>query len=89
MLLLPHFPFSRVSAPRPQWRSLEKAGWLLLDVRPPEEVQRVSVLRSVAVPLFVTDPDTSLSGFLKQATTYFAGAWRDAPLIPIRDNVPI
>lgn len=31
----------------PEWRALEKEGWVLLDVRPPEEVERV---RNAAPP---------------------------------------
>lgn len=66
-------------------------GWTLLDVRPPFEADKVQqtqcgciltcawsqvpVEGAVAVPMFVMDPDTSMSGMLKQATAFGMGGW--------------
>lgn len=50
-----------------QWREYEKAGWVLLDVRPAEEVAVVAPLRSVNVPLYISDPDRSPGALLRQA----------------------
>ena len=51
-----------------EWRALEAKGWVLLDVRPKEEVARAAVRNSINVPLFVVDDDPSLAGRLKQLT---------------------
>lgn len=49
--------------------------WVLLDVRPPEEVKKGRVPSSVTVPLFVVDDDLSVGGILKQMSAFGMGGW--------------
>jgi rhodanese-related sulfurtransferase len=58
-----------------EWRALESAGWVLLDVRRAEEVSRAAVKSSVCVPLFEVDDDRSLFGLLKQWADLGTGGW--------------
>mmetsp|Transcript_13371 Transcript_13371/g.25528 ORF Transcript_13371/g.25528 Transcript_13371/m.25528 type:complete len:265 (+) Transcript_13371:113-907(+) len=55
--------------------NLIQNGWTLLDVRPPEEVQKGAVENAVEVPLFVIDDDTSPGGLLKQMSAFGMGGW--------------
>ena len=55
--------------------SSSQNGWTLLDVRPPEEVQKGAVENAVEVPLFVIDDDTSPGGLLKQMSAFGMGGW--------------
>ncbi|QDZ23809.1 rhodanese-like domain-containing protein [Chloropicon primus] len=50
-------------------------GWVLLDVRPPEETNKGHIEGSVEVPLFVTDDDMSPGGLLKQMSAFGMGGW--------------
>jgi rhodanese-related sulfurtransferase len=54
---------------------LMKAGWVLLDVRPPNEVEKVPIAGAVAVPLFVADPANDPGTLLKKAATFGTGGW--------------
>ena len=58
-----------------EWRALESAGWVLLDVRRAEEASRAAVKSSVRVPLFEVDDDRSLFGLLKQWADFGTGGW--------------
>ena len=53
---------------------LEK-GWVVLDVRPPNEVDKGKIDGAVQVPLFVVDDDTSPGGLLKQMSAFGMGGW--------------
>ena len=55
--------------------SLLTNGWVLLDVRPPEEVTKGEIEGAVEVPLFVTDDDMSPGGLLKQMSAFGMGGW--------------
>lgn len=55
--------------------NLMQDGWVLLDVRPPNESEKVAVVGAVEVPLFYPDPDTSLGGLLKKSTAFGMGGW--------------
>eukprot|EP00879_Flechtneria_rotunda_P000980 GHRR01001114.1.p1 GENE.GHRR01001114.1~~GHRR01001114.1.p1 ORF type:complete len:330 (+),score=116.40 GHRR01001114.1:142-990(+) len=50
-------------------------GWVLLDVRPPGEVNKVAVTAAVDVPLYVEDPSNSPASLLKKAATIGTGGW--------------
>jgi rhodanese-related sulfurtransferase len=52
-----------------------KEGWVLLDVRPQEEIAKAKVVGAVEVPLFVKDDDMSPAGLLKQASNFGMGGW--------------
>ncbi|KAI7843205.1 hypothetical protein COHA_003187 [Chlorella ohadii] len=52
-----------------------KEGWVLLDVRPAEEIAKAKVVGAVEVPLFVKDDDMSPAGLLKQASNFGMGGW--------------
>ncbi|GBF97284.1 hypothetical protein Rsub_09975 [Raphidocelis subcapitata] len=54
---------------------LMKEGWVLLDVRPPTEVEKVSIDGAVAVPLFVPETRSDLASLLKRASTWGTGGW--------------
>eukprot|EP00878_Enallax_costatus_P009789 GHUV01010222.1.p1 GENE.GHUV01010222.1~~GHUV01010222.1.p1 ORF type:complete len:181 (+),score=49.42 GHUV01010222.1:69-545(+) len=50
-------------------------GWVLLDVRPPGEVDKVGVKGAVSVPLYVEDPSNGLSSLIKKMATISTGGW--------------
>lgn len=50
-------------------------GWVLLDVRPPSEVNKVSVQGAVNVPLFVEDTSNSISSLLARGSAWGTGGW--------------
>jgi len=55
---------------------LMKEGWVFLDVRLPEQVEKGAVQGAVEVPLFVLDNDMSPYGLIKQwAVVGTAGWW--------------
>jgi len=49
--------------------------WVLLDVRPEEEVDNGEIPGSVCVPLFEVDDDLSPQGLLKQMSAFGMGGW--------------
>ncbi|KAL4425370.1 hypothetical protein ABPG75_009386 [Micractinium tetrahymenae] len=52
-----------------------KDGWVLLDVRPPNEVANAKLVGAVEVPLFVPDDEISVANFLKQYANFGMGGW--------------
>jgi len=54
---------------------LMQQGWVLLDVRPPSETEKVPIKGAVAVPLFVADPANDPGTLLKKAATFGTGGW--------------
>jgi hypothetical protein len=50
-------------------------GWVLLDIRPPGETQKVGIIGAVTVPLYVEDPSNSFSSLLKKSATIGTGGW--------------
>jgi rhodanese-related sulfurtransferase len=50
-------------------------GWVLLDVRPPGETDKVALLDAVNVPLFVEDPENSFGSLMKKAAAVSTGGW--------------
>jgi rhodanese-related sulfurtransferase len=50
-------------------------GWVLLDVRPPNEVARVSIEGAVAVPLFLPETRNDVASLMKRASTWGTGGW--------------
>lgn len=50
-------------------------GWVLLDVRPPSEVEKVGVKGAVSVPLYLEDPSNSVGSLIKKAATVSTGGW--------------
>jgi len=50
-------------------------GWVLLDVRPPTETQKVSIVGAVQVPLFLPETRNDLPSVLKRASTWGTGGW--------------
>lgn len=49
--------------------------WVLLDVRPPNEVARARIRGALNVPLYIPDDDSSLGGLSKKAAAYLMGGW--------------
>lgn len=54
---------------------LMKEGWVLLDVRPPNEVAKVAIEGAVAVPLFLSETRNDPANLLKRASTWGTGGW--------------
>jgi rhodanese-related sulfurtransferase len=50
-------------------------GWVLLDTRPPNEIEKAQLLNAIEVPLFVVDDETSINNLIKQATALGMGGW--------------
>ena len=50
-------------------------GWVLLDVRPPQEIEKAQLLNAVEVPLFIVEDDSSIGTLIKQATALGMGGW--------------
>ncbi|KAL4515838.1 hypothetical protein Ndes2526A_g00541 [Nannochloris sp. 'desiccata'] len=50
-------------------------GWVVLDTRPPNEIEKAQLLNVVEVPLFVVDDETSVNNLIKQATALGMGGW--------------
>ncbi len=55
--------------------TLASEGWILLDTRPPTEVEKAQLLNAVEIPLFVVDDEASISNLIKQATALGMGGW--------------
>ncbi|KAK9847231.1 hypothetical protein WJX84_005305 [Apatococcus fuscideae] len=54
---------------------LMQDGWVLLDVRPQEEITKAKLSGSEEVPLFVQDEDMSPVGLAKKASALSMGGW--------------
>lgn len=54
---------------------LVKEGWVLLDVRPTPEVEKVGIPGSVAVPLFLPDTRMELGSLLANYAAFGTGGW--------------
>lgn len=50
-------------------------GWVLLDVRPPGETEKVALPDAVNVPLFVEDTSSGFGSFMKKAAAVSTGGW--------------
>lgn len=55
--------------------SLMKDGWILLDVRPPEETNIARIEGAVEIPLFLVDDEISVRNLFKQALAFGMGGW--------------
>ncbi|KAG2498522.1 hypothetical protein HYH03_003773 [Edaphochlamys debaryana] len=56
-------------------KTLLSEGWVLLDVRPPNQVAKARIVDAVEVPTYMEDPSTSLSTFIKNSTAFGMGGW--------------
>ncbi|KAK9827948.1 hypothetical protein WJX74_011026 [Apatococcus lobatus] len=54
---------------------LMQDGWVLLDVRPKEEIAKAKLSGAEEVPLFVRDEDISPVGLAKKASALSMGGW--------------
>lgn len=52
-----------------------KEGWVLLDVRPPNEVEKAGVAGAVNVPLYVPESWDSVGNLIKHSTAIGMGGW--------------
>ena len=52
-----------------------QSGWTVLDVRPQEEAETVSVKGAVDVPLFEVDDSMDVGSLLKQMSAFGMGGW--------------
>lgn len=55
--------------------TLASEGWILLDTRPPNEIEKAQLLNAVEIPLFVVDDESSITNLIKQATALGMGGW--------------
>lgn len=58
-----------------QLQDMLKEGWLLLDVRPPEQVARAKVQGSLEVPVYILKEDYSPYGLYQEAAAWGLGGW--------------
>lgn len=58
-----------------QAADLVKDGWVLLDVRPPEEIAKAGVKGAVEVPLFVVEESNDITSLLKKSSAFGMGGW--------------
>jgi len=56
-------------------KSMIEGGWTVLDVRPAEEQEVVSVKGAVEVPLFEVDDSMDIGSLLKQMSAFGMGGW--------------
>lgn len=54
---------------------INSEGWILVDVRPPSEVERAAVKGSVRAPLYVPEAFDSLPNLMKHASWFGMGGW--------------
>jgi rhodanese-related sulfurtransferase len=59
----------------PEAAALMKEGWIVVDVRPPNETEIARIRGAVEVPLFVVDDEASFGNFIKQAMAFGMGGW--------------
>jgi rhodanese-related sulfurtransferase len=59
----------------PRAGKLMREGWVLLDVRPPNETAKVSIAGAVEVPLFVPETRSDPASLLKRFSTWSTGGW--------------
>lgn len=52
-----------------------KEGWTLLDVRPPNEVEKAPLVDAVAVPVFVPEDKNDIEAILKKSSAFGMGGW--------------
>ena len=65
----------------------QNGEWTVLDVRPPEEVEKGEIEGAVTEPLFIVDPDRSVSGLLKQASAFgFGGLWSGTKHMTVNES---
>ena len=55
--------------------ALLNKGWVILDVRPPNEIEIARIKGSIEIPIFVVDDEKSLSNLFKQAMAFGMGGW--------------
>lgn len=65
---------------------LMQEGWILLDVRQDEQVQRAEVAGAVEVPLYVLKNDKSLMGLYQESIAFGLGGWWMGGR-PMKENV--
>lgn len=54
---------------------LVKDGWIMLDVRPPEETDKAGIIGSVEVPVFIPDTEITPGSLIKQMSAFGMGGW--------------
>lgn len=55
--------------------NLMQDGWILLDVRPPSEIEKAAVIDAVEVPVFLPDDRLDIGSLLKQMSAFGMGGW--------------
>lgn len=63
------------NVPAGEFQNLVKDGYIVLDVRPHTEREKAPLVNAVEIPLFVPDPDTTVSGLIKKSTAFGMGGW--------------
>lgn len=67
---------SKVSNVTPaEYSKLVSEGWIVLDVRPPNEVAKAQLANAVEVPLFVPDESNDFGTLIKKSTAFGMGGW--------------
>lgn len=58
-----------------EYSKLVSEGWTVLDVRPPNEIQKAKLQHALEVPMYVPDEDQGISTLIKKATAFGMGGW--------------
>lgn len=61
--------------PASEFSNLVADGWIVLDVRPPNELNKAPLQNAVEIPLFVPDESATVSTLIKKSTAFGMGGW--------------
>lgn len=61
--------------PATEFTKLVNDGWIVLDVRPAEELNKAPLQNAVEIPLFIADESASISTLIKKSTAFGMGGW--------------
>lgn len=61
--------------PATEFTKLVNDGWIVLDVRPAEELNKAPLQNSLEIPLFIADESSSISTLIKKSTAFGMGGW--------------
>lgn len=61
--------------PAAEFTNLVNEGWIVLDVRPSDELKKAPLQNALEIPLFVADESSSISTLIKKSTAFGMGGW--------------
>ncbi|KAI8102060.1 hypothetical protein M9434_007119 [Picochlorum sp. BPE23] len=63
------------NVPASEFSKLIADGWIVLDVRPPNEREKAPLQNALEVPLFVPDESSDFGTLIKKSTAFGMGGW--------------